>query len=70
LYVAGVAWVIAGLLFTVILWPNDDDLTDGRGVALLTLAVCMLGATVSFGSGAVLHRMAMWQAAEVEAERG
>ncbi len=67
LFAFGAAWIIAGLLFAVILWPDDDDLA-GPGLALLTLAVCALGSTVSFGTGAVLHRMAMWQAAEAEVQ--
>lgn len=70
LYAAATVWVIAGLLLMLILWPKGDDPADGNGPALLVLAVCMLGATVSFASGATLQRMALWQAAEVEAERG
>ncbi|GAB3847237.1 hypothetical protein [Dactylosporangium cerinum] len=69
LYLTGAAWIIGGLLLCAVLWPDGDDLGGGKGPALLVLTVCLFAATVSFASGAILHRMAMWQVAEVEAER-
>jgi hypothetical protein len=70
------AWGLAGLIVCAVLWRDGGGLDESstsvaeNAVPVLVSAVCLFAATVSFAAGAVLQRMATWQAAEVEAERG
>lgn len=68
LHVMTFAWGLGGLLLCAILWPDGDDLDGGKGPALLLLAVPLFAATVSFALGAILQRMAQWQAAKDEGQ--
>lgn len=67
LYLTAVAWIVGGLLLAVVLWRSYDEVgAAGNWPAFIALVVSLFAATVSFASGAILHRMAMWQAAESE----
>lgn len=71
LYVMTFAWGLGGLLLCAALWRDGSGLGEepttvaDNAFPVLVLALCWFAATVSFASGAVLQRMATWQAAEV-----